>query len=159
MKAQLVALIATAAFLVGLVTAGVSGYGPLAYISYNITPPQSPQQAQIIPAYINLGNLTAGQNGSVTAYAFISIPTNGTYTIDLEHSDSLQNAFSVFIVKVNIGNNSVTLTPEKDSAHVVLSQGKYNVTINITFQVSPNPEGQLSVSQQPLLEIHPAENS
>jgi len=158
MKSSLIALIAAASFIAGIVAAGVSGYGPLAYISYHIiSSTQQAGEAQIIPAYINLGNLTAGEKGNVTAMAAVNISSNNTYTIELLHSEKLQKDFSEFIVKLKIDNNTVILTPENDSVQITLAKGYYNVSILIIFQVSQYPQGDLNVYQEPLLIIHPAE--
>ncbi|QGA55221.1 hypothetical protein GFS03_11855 [Sulfolobus sp. E5-1-F] len=155
MKTSLLALALVGAFVAGLATAGVAGYGPLAYISYHIIVSQQQGQAQVIPAYINLGNLTAGEKGNTTATAVINISSNGTYTIDLLHADKLQKVFSNFTVELKINNNTITLTPENDSANVKLASGSYNVSILIIFQVSQHPKGDLNVNQEPLLIIHP----
>lgn len=163
MKSSLIALIAAASFIAGMAAAGVIGYGPLAYISYHIiSSTQKAGEVQIIPAYINLGNLTAGENGSVTALAalILNISSNNTYnnyTVKLLHSDKLQKDFSMFIVELKIGNNTVILTPENNSAQITLANGYYNVSILIIFQVSQNPQGDLNVYNEPLLIIHPAE--
>ncbi|WP_338599138.1 hypothetical protein V6M85_09340 [Sulfolobus tengchongensis] len=159
MKTAILALAIVGAFVAGLASAGAIGYGPLAYISYHIIVNQQQGQAQIIPAYINLGNLTAGEKGNVTASAKLNISSNGTYTIDLLHVEKLQKAFSTFIVTLKIGNENITLTPENDSASVSLVKGTYNVSIFISFQVSQNPKGDLNVTNEPLLIIHPAGES
>ncbi len=157
MKAQILALIAISSFVAGLVVAGVSGYGPLAYISYHIIVSQQQAQAQIIPAYINLGNLTPGENGSVSAKAVINISSNGTFTIQLLHSEKLQKDFSEFVVKLSINNTTnINLTPENNTAELNLTKGVYTVLIDITFQVSQHPQGDLNVMQEPLLIIHPS---
>ncbi|QPG50280.1 hypothetical protein HFC64_11145 [Saccharolobus solfataricus] len=155
MKTSILALTLVGAFLAGLATAGVAGYGPLAYISYHIMVSQQKGQAQVIPAYINLGNLTAGEKGNITATAAINISTNGTYTIDLLHADKLQKIFSNFTVELKINNYTIILTLENDSAHVSLVNGSYNVSILIIYQVSQHPSGDLNVNNEPLLIIHP----
>ncbi|ACP38918.1 hypothetical protein [Saccharolobus islandicus] len=155
MKTALLALVIAGAFVAGLTTAGVAGYGPLAYISYHIMVSQQQGQAQVIPAYINLGNLSAGEKGNTTATAVINISSNGTYTIDLLHADKLQKVFSNFTVELKINNHTIILTPENDSDHISLASGSYKVSILIVFQVSQDPRGDLNVSNEPLLIIHP----
>jgi 2,5-dioxopentanoate dehydrogenase len=160
MKTSLLALVAISTFAVGIAVAGVSGYGPLAYISYHIITQQQQSQGgqtQVIPAYINLGNITPDESGNATAKASVNISSSGYYTIELEHSDQLQEDFSKFVVYVNIDNYSIALSPENDTAHVYLAKGFYNVTILVVYQVAQNPQGDLTVIQEPLLVIHPTE--
>ncbi|TRM83492.1 hypothetical protein DJ526_12490, partial [Sulfolobus sp. A20-N-G8] len=69
----------------------------------------------------------------------------------------LQKDFSEFIVKLSINNTTnITLTPENSTAELNLTKGVYTVLIDITFQVSQNPQGDLNVMQEPLLIIHPS---
>jgi 2,5-dioxopentanoate dehydrogenase len=58
---------------------------------------------------------------------------------------------------VNIDNYSIALSLENDTAHVYLAKGFYNVTILGVYQVAQNPQGDLTVIQEPLLVIHPTE--
>jgi len=148
----LLVLVATASLAAGMSIAGVMGYGPLAYISYHI---QSNGQGEVIPAYINLGNLTAGESGNVTANATVVINYNGTYELHLLHGEKLQKVFSEFTVNVTIGNTSVVLTPDNDSVSLYLAKGTYTVLIEVMYQVSQCPKGDLNVNQEPLIIIHP----
>lgn len=140
------------AFLGGVATAGFLGYGPLAFISYHIL---MPTNVTVIPAYINLGNLTPGSSGTITAKAEVSIGMNGTYTVELIHEDELSHVFSVFNVTVTIGNETVTLNLDHDETHVYLIAGTYDVTITINYVVKQLPKPPYIVNNQPFLVIHP----
>jgi len=157
MKALLIGLIAMVAIAAGVFAAGIAGYGPISYISYHVQASNSSNQssAEIIPAYINLGNLTPGMQGTITANASISLNNNGTYEISLEHQDKLSKVFSEFNVTITIGNKTVILTLSNDNAYLNLSTGNYNIYIKISYQVSNQPHGDLSVTNEPLLTIHP----
>ena len=145
------------AIAAGVFAAGMEGYGPLAYISYHIQASNS-SSAEIIPAYINLGNLTPGMKGNVTATASIVLHENGTYEIKLLHEDKLSKVFSVFNVTVTIGDKTVVLSLSNDEATLNLTAGNYTVYIKIIYQVSEHPHGDLNVKQEPLLIIHPYGN-
>lgn len=155
MKALLIGLIAMVAIAAGVFAAGVDGYGPLAYISYHVQASNS-SSAEIIPAYINLGNLTPGMKGTVTVNSTVTLTKNGTYEISLLHAEKLSKVFSEFNVTITIGNKTITLNLSNDDAYLNLSSGKYNVHIQISYQVSSHPHGDLDVKNEPLLIIHPA---
>lgn len=156
MKALLIGLIAMVAIAAGVFAAGLKGYGPIAYISYHVKSSNS-SSAEIIPAYINLGNLTPGMKGNASANALIVLYKNGTYEIKLLHEDKLSDVFSTFNVTVTIGNKTVVLSLSNDEAVLNLTPGNYTVYIKIFYQVSNNPEGDLNVNHEPLLIIHPYE--
>jgi len=153
----LLLLIVTSAAATGVMLAGMHGYGPLSYISYNViqTNNNSNNNTEIIPAYINLGNITAGETGTVSANATLVISSNGTYEIQLSHTEKLSKVFSSFNVTINIGNTTLTLTLYHYDQELNLTAGKYNVIITIYYKVSDNPHGDLSVNNEPLLLIHP----
>lgn len=127
--------------------------------TYHIITQQQSQggQTQVIPAYINLVNIAPNESGNATAKASVNISSSGYYTIELEHSDQLQEDFSKFVVYVNIDNYSIALSLENDTANVYLAKGFYNVTILVVYQVAQNPQGDLTVIQEPLLVIHPTD--
>ena len=154
MKALLIGLIAMVAIAAGVFAAGMAGYGPIAYISYHVQSSNS-SSAEIIPAYINLGNLTPGMNGTITANASISLHDNGTYEIKLLHVEKLSKVFSEFNVTITIGNKTVMLTLSNDDIYLNLTAGNYTVYIKIFYQVSNQPHGDLNVTKEPLLIIHP----
>ena len=157
MKALLIGLIAMVAIAAGVFAAGIAGYGPIAYISYHVQSSNSSNQssAEIIPAYVNLGNLTPGMQGTITVNASISLNNNGTYEISLEHEDKLSKVFSEFNVTITIGNKTVMLTLSNDDVYLNLTAGNYTVYIKIFYQVSAHPHGDLNVKNEPLLTIHP----
>jgi len=135
-------------------------YGTLATISYNvISNNSSNQQIQVIPIDFNLGNITAGQSGSLNGSTTVYIPSNGTYDLELKE-DVLDNVFSQFIATITIGNHTITLQlHENNDYKIYLTAGKYTVTVKITYTVSQNPEAK-SVSNAPLLVLkYEEENS
>lgn len=151
----LLLLIVASAAATGVMVAGMHGYGPLAYISYNVIQTSNNNSTEIIPAYINLGNITPGETGTVSANATLVISSNGTYEIELLHTEKLSKVFSSFNVTITIGNTTLTLTLHHDDQELNLTAGKYNVIITIHYKVSDNPQGDLSVNNEPLLIIHP----
>jgi 2,5-dioxopentanoate dehydrogenase len=154
----LLLLIVTSAAATGVMLAGMHGYGPLSYISYNVIQTNNNSNnnsIEIIPAYINLGNITAGETGTVSANATLVISSNGTYEIELLHTEKLSKVFSSFNVTINIGNTTLTLTLHHDDQELNLTAGKYNVIITIHYKVADNPHGDLRVNNEPLLLIHP----
>lgn len=153
MKALIIGLIAMVAIATGIFIAGVSGYGPLAYISYHVV--TNSTTTQIIPAYINLGNITPGEKGSVTANATIKLSDNGTYVIQLLHVEKLKKVFSEFNVSITIGNKTIMLSLSNPKVELNLTSGEYEVHITIYYMVSQHPKGDLTVNNEPLLIIHP----
>lgn len=154
MKSLLIGLIAMVALATGIFAAGVSGYGPLAYISYHVVVNNN-STSQVIPAKINLGNLTPGMTGNYTTNATINISNNGTYVIQLLHSEKLSKVFSEFNVTIEIDNNTIMLNLHHTKANITLTAGKYVVIIKIFYTVSNHPKGDLHVKHEPLLIIHP----
>ncbi|WP_069806395.1 hypothetical protein [Vulcanisaeta thermophila] len=154
MKPLLLLAIVGLAFAGGVMAAGFMGYGPLAFITYNVVVPSVNATTTVIPAYLNLGNLTPGASGSVTANAKVTIGVNGTYTIELTHEDALDHVFSVFNVTVSIGNETVTLNLEHDEAKVYLTAGTYDVTITVNYLVKTQPEPPYTVHDMPFLVLH-----
>jgi 2,5-dioxopentanoate dehydrogenase len=150
----LILLIVTSAAATGVMLAGMHGYGPLSYISYNVVQTNN-NSTEIIPACINLGNITAGETGTVSANATLVISSNGTYEIKLLHAEKLSKVFFSFNVTINIGNVTLTLTLHHYDQELNLTAGKYSVIITIHYKVSDNPHGDLSVNNEPLLLIHP----
>ncbi|QGR19999.1 hypothetical protein [Stygiolobus azoricus] len=150
----LLLLIVSSVAATGVMIAGMHGYGPLGYISYNVIQTNN-NSTEIIPAYINLGNITAGETGTVSANATLVISSNGTYEIKLLHTEKLSKVFSSFNVTISIGKTTLTLTLDHDEQELNLTTGKYNVVITIHYKVSDNPHGDLSVNNEPLLIIHP----
>lgn len=134
--------------LVGGIVIGEEVSGSLATISYNVTSPS----IQTISAFFNLGNLTAGQKGSLTENATLTIITNGTYAVKLKE-DVLEDVFSEFNVTVHIANYTFTLQLHgKDKYIVYLNKGTYTVNVKISYIVSQHPEAK-SVSNIPFLII------
>ncbi|MEM4138433.1 MAG: hypothetical protein QW250_02630, partial [Sulfolobaceae archaeon] len=155
----LIATIIASSGVAGVVIAGTYGYGPLAYLSYNIIVPKQNQTFTISPAYIDLGNLTPGKSGNVTVTASITVKENGTYVIMLLHKEKLEKVFSYFNVSINIDNHNLLLTLESPIAKVNLTSGTYNVKITIYYKVSQHPKGDLHVKKEPILVIHPINNN
>ncbi|MEM3802293.1 MAG: hypothetical protein QXR34_07385 [Saccharolobus sp.] len=136
--------------LAGGIVIGEQVSGVLANISYTVISPQA--SIQTIPVSFNLGNLTAGQKGSLSENATITISTNGTYTIKLVE-DSLDGVFSEFNVTIHIANYTFTLKLHgKHVYSLYLNKGTYVVNINISYVVSQNPASK-SVSNAPFLII------
>ncbi|BCU69434.1 hypothetical protein [Stygiolobus caldivivus] len=139
----------------GVMVAGMHGYGPLAYISYNVINTSNDNSTEIIPAYLNLGNITPGQTGTVSSNATVIISSNGTYEIKLLHVEKLSKVFSSFNVTITIGNTTVTFNLYHHDQDLNLTSGKYLVLIVIHYTVSTHPHGDLSVNNEPLLILHP----
>ena len=114
----------------------------------------------ITASHLNLGNLTANQKGYATGTAAILVNSSGYFVIELNdsvlHDD---NVFSHFMVKLTIGNRTVTLAEGghgkgHDEAIIYLNKGEYNVTITVYYMVSPYPHS-VTVNNAPLLIIKP----
>ena len=78
----------------------------------------------------------------------------------IELNDSvLHGVFSHFMVKLTVGNQTVTLAEGghgkgHDAAVIYLNKGEYNVTITVYYRVSPHPHS-ATVDNAPLLIIKP----
>ncbi|MCH4815554.1 MAG: hypothetical protein QXY87_07500 [Saccharolobus sp.] len=132
--------------LVGGVVIGEEISGSLGTISYNVTSPT----IQTTLASFNLGNLTAGQKGTLTENATLTVSANGTYTIKLKE-DVLEGVFSEFNVTIHIANYTFTLSLHGTEHYTLyLNKGTYTVNIKISYVVSQNPEAK-SVSNIPFL--------
>ncbi len=134
------------------ITIAEAAVGNLAYITYRITNQFNPQPT-INPANFNLGNLTAGSSGTITETATVAVPSNGSYIISLRDKP-IEDSFSSFNVTIKIGNYSVLLSEENDSARIYLTKGTYSVTITISYTVSSDANNK-TVVNQPFLTIKP----
>jgi len=151
---RLVAVLA-AGFMAGLVVAGASGWGPLAYISYTINGGGSGGNNTIFitPAYLDLGELSPGMAGNATGQATVTVTSSGYYEVSLVHEGKLKRDFASFTVTVAINGTTITLSPYgEDSATVYLGAGTYNATINVSYIVKDNPQGG-SLDDMPLLKF------
>ncbi|MEM0175155.1 MAG: hypothetical protein QXK17_06510 [Metallosphaera sp.] len=140
----------------GVAASSVTGFGPIAFISYHIISTQN--NITIIPANVNLGNLTPGMKGNVTVNATIVITKTDNYTIMLLHVEKLKKDFSKFVVEIMMEGQTFNLSEEHPSKVLQIQNGTYDVMITIYYKVSLNPKGDLNVSNEPLLIIHPAEH-
>ena len=133
-------------FLGGMVAAGSMGYGPLAYISFQIQGGSGGGggggSLLTTPAYVDLGTITAGSSGSFTAEATLEVPSSGYYEFELESESHLEKAFSYFVVTVDVGGvDTVVLSLYgEDSIKVYLDPGTYDVSISVDYTVKDNPE-------------------
>ncbi|MEB3780708.1 MAG: hypothetical protein GSR85_10870 [Desulfurococcales archaeon] len=131
-------------FLGGMVAAGSMGYGPLAYISFQIQGSSGGGGGGSLlttPAYIDLGTINAGDSGSFTAEASLEIPSSGYYEFDLENEGQLEKAFSYFVVTINVGGDTVVLSLYgDDSEKIYLDPGTYDVSITVDYTVKNNPQ-------------------
>lgn len=152
-KATIIAivLLTTIGISVGVMASSV--YGPFAYISYKV---QGEKEAQMIPAYFDLGELTPGEEGTVQDNATIVIKNSGDYTIELKHVKKLKKVFSEFNVLITIENNTIELNLRYNTYTLFLKSGTYVVNIVINFVVSDHPKSE-DVKNEPLLVIHPTE--
>ncbi|BDR92841.1 hypothetical protein [Vulcanisaeta souniana] len=143
-------------FLAGLsgmaVAANMSSNGILAYLSYHLILP--PITYNTIAAYINLGNLTPGMNGTVESTAHLFVNSSGYFKVVLHH-EGLDDVFSNFTVTITIGNQTVTLNQDKDEHIVYLMPGNYTVSITVYYTVRSNPKGPLGAVNKPLVVIKP----
>ncbi|QKR00325.1 hypothetical protein GWK48_08000 [Metallosphaera tengchongensis] len=156
MKSSILALIALVALGSGIAASSVAGFGPLAYISYHIiTAQEQNANITIIPANINLGNLTPGMKGNVTVNATITLSKSDNYTVMLLHVEKLRKAFSEFKVMISLGNETFNVSLDKPYHVLYLQNGTYHVYVTIFYKVSNNPKGDLNVNNEPLLIIHP----
>jgi len=154
MKAAYLALVALLVGSTAVAASSVAGYGSLAYITYHIINTNE-GNITIVPANINLGNLTPGEKGNVTVNASVTLSKTDNYTIMLLHLEKLKKDFSEFKAIINIGNKTITIDLDHPFAVLQLSNGTYQVHITIVYQVSQNPSGDLNVNNEPLLIIHP----
>jgi len=165
LTALAVVLVATAA---GLAISATNGSLPLATISYKVISNNQNSNSSflasngsvvvITASQLNLGNLTANQKGNATGTAVILVNSSGYFVIKLNDS-VLHGVFSHFMVKLTIGNQTVTLAEGghgkgHDAAVIYLNKGEYNVTITVYYRVSPHPHS-VTVDNAPLLIIKP----
>jgi 2,5-dioxopentanoate dehydrogenase len=152
----------------------VQGNLPLATVTYTVKGNQSGSQNSAIstngsvyvltPAQLNLGNLTAGGKGNASATAKILVNSSGYFEIEL-NDNAIKHVFSHFVVQMQIGNQTVTLTMNDNgkgqhhaSGHneavIYLAKGTYNVTITVYYHVK-NHVSNVTVTNAPLLKIMP----
>ena len=150
---KMLTLLLLASFLSGIIAAGSLGYGPLAYISFHIEGGSSGGSLTTTPAYIDLGNLTAGSSGSTSSTAVLEVPSYGKYKFDLENKDELKKVFSSFTVTIEVDGNIIVLDIYgDDSQEVYLNQGSYTVSISIDYTVKSNPQ-QATVNDMLFLKV------
>jgi 2,5-dioxopentanoate dehydrogenase len=153
MRAWLLVALAFVAGFSGMVVAA-NMHGVLAYISYHLVLPPPPSFS-VVSAYVNLGNLTPGAKGVVTATAKLIVGSPGYFRIKLFDHD-FDHVFSNFTVVVGIGNRTVVLGFGRgESAVVYLTPGNYTVTITVYYVVSESPHGPPNVVDKPLITISP----
>jgi 2,5-dioxopentanoate dehydrogenase len=149
-----------AAILVSVVGAGIvigdSFLGTLANISYSIHTAQYNTQTSILAANINLGNLTAGEQGNYTTNASMKI-SSGYYVFKL-NDGALRGEFSNFTVILKFSNYTIILYKDHhESKKIFLQSGEYNVNIVIYYSVAKEVHN-ATVSNEPLI-IVKEENS
>lgn len=93
--------------------------------------------------------------GNVTANATITLSKADNYTIMLLHVEKLKKDFSSFVVEITIDNQTFNVSEDNPYHVIQLQNGTYQVIIKIFYTVSMNPKGDLNVSNEPLLIIHP----
>ncbi|AHC52263.1 hypothetical protein SUSAZ_10490 [Sulfolobus acidocaldarius SUSAZ] len=158
MKPILLVALAAIGLTSGILIAGVSGYGPLAYISYHVVGvSNSNSSIQLTPVFFSLGNITPGQSGEIKLNTTLIVNANGTYVFQLLHEEKLNNVFSSFNVTLNISGKVVTLSLDNDHQALNLTTGKYNVVVTLSYTVSEHPHGDLNVKREPLIIVHPAQ--
>jgi hypothetical protein len=160
-----IVLVASAA---GLAISATDGRLPLATISYKVISnnqnggssflASNGSVVVIAASQLNLGNLTADQKGNATGTAVILVNSSGYFVIELNDS-VLHDVFSHFMVKLTIGNQTVTLAEDvhgggHDKAVIYLNKGEYNVTVTVYYLVLPHPHS-VTVDNAPLLIIKP----
>jgi hypothetical protein len=155
-KTSLLALVLLGGVATGAVIAAASN-GSLATLNYRITGVQ-PSQPQAFPINLSLGTLTPGSKGTISGNATVNISAAGLYQIRLNHADQLDRVFSEFVVTLNIDGQTYTLTTGRgeDSVALTLAAGVYKVDIQLTYQVSQSPFGELSAHNLIFLTIQPA---
>jgi 2,5-dioxopentanoate dehydrogenase len=117
-----------------------------------------PPSCVAIPVYVNLGNLTPGMAGSISATAHLYVNSTGYFKVKL-HDDGLDDVFSNLTVVLDIGGRSVTLNLKRDEATVNLAPGNYTVTVTIYYVVNDNPHGPPYVVNKPLITVTPIKES
>lgn len=151
----LILLSLVAGMLGGVAIAGAAGYGPLAYISYHLMTSTHNASVIIVPAYINLGNISPKQHGVISANATIELKENGTFIVKLLHKEKFEKVFSNLTIVLTIGKESVTLSLDHTSQNITLSSGNYTVIITVYYTVSAHPKGDHNVFKEPFIIIHP----
>ncbi|AWS00557.1 hypothetical protein [Metallosphaera hakonensis] len=154
MKPIYLGLIALALLGSGVAVSSVAGFGPIAYISYHIISNQN-ENITIIPANIDLGNLTPGMKGNVSVNSTITLSKTDNYTIMLLHVEKLRKDFSKFVIEITINNETFNVSLDHPRHVVQLENGTYHVELTIFYKVSLHPKGDLTVNNEPLLIIHP----
>ncbi|MEM3271476.1 MAG: hypothetical protein QW157_06550, partial [Metallosphaera sp.] len=86
------------------------------------------------------------------------ITKTDNYTIMLLHVEKLKKDFSKFVVEIMMEGQTFNLSEEHPSKVLQIQNGTYDIMITIYYKVSLNPKGDLNVSNEPLLIIHPAEH-
>ncbi|WP_156769888.1 hypothetical protein [Caldivirga maquilingensis] len=124
----------------------------LAYVSFTIIGPGSEGEFSVQPASLSLGNLTAGESGSVKGSGMLVVNVGGRFNFELSHEDLLSREFSNFTVKVTVGNSSFTLTPEDNEYSLYLNPGTYAVSIVVYYTVSPTAVN-VTLSKAPLISV------
>ncbi|MUN29265.1 hypothetical protein [Sulfuracidifex metallicus] len=155
--------------LLGIAAAGTIFSGSLANVSYIIHGNSNTSSDTILPANINLGNLTAGQSGNYSAVASMEIHSPGYYKFEL-NNDVLKGEFSNFTAVIKFANYTVILTSDHnnnndhhkadshDEEKVYLQPGNYSVTIYIYYQVS-NYAHSMTVNGSTLITVNEEDNS
>jgi 2,5-dioxopentanoate dehydrogenase len=162
--------------LLGIAAAGTIFSGSLANVSYIIHGNSNTSSDTILPANINLGNLTAGQSGNYSAVASMEIHSPGYYKFELNNY-VLKGEFSNFTAVIKFANYTVILTSDHhnnndhhhnnndhhkayshDEEKVYLQPGNYSVTIYIYYQVS-NYAHNMTVNGSNLITVYEEDNS
>lgn len=146
---KLLALALVMGFGLGLVGGAASGFfGKAAFLSFNIQPSSNSQSdiqqyglEVVSPAYLNLGNLTAGQTGNYTSQGVVQVYNNSTFTVKLEELETLHKDFSTFNVSLTLGGKQYYLSLENPITNVTLQRGNYTFTVQINYVVSNHPSG------------------
>lgn len=105
-------------------------------------------------ANMDFGNLTAGQSKTFTSTAKVNITSNGNYTLYLENTQILDNAFSSFDANVTgLSASTIMLSLDNPWARFNATSGVYDVTISLRLTVNSEIGHILTVNNSPFLGI------
>lgn len=106
---------------------------------------------------IDLGVITPGQTGNVTATSSVHLANSTYYKFEMEKEDRIGSVFSQFTVSVSVNGHTYNISADHNDSRVLLNSGTYTFTVKLSYRVSDHVHD-ANVTKAAFLFLHPTGN-